>query len=341
MDLDMDGSRWSNDPQDFLLPKDSLVSDSVDDTYNVKLEKETSYKKHHFVAGTEYIKRDLHDVVTYNNGIKEEQPDFVNSQIFSAYLQDDYSLYSNQIITASVKYNHYDAASDKAARVFDTMQYRVGYIAATHSNVFKIFASQMELPTEQYVLDSTGQTNIELLTIRDYSAEYIKTFQAHKIGLCYEYLENENPALTREKGAPKYFGNHSVSVKYEYNFDPFNSLKSMFYFNHYHDRITTLKERARGGFVRLLNSWKKFDFYNEADYYHLENSSINGVGFNTGVRYKATPSLIFTLKGTNIFDTLAESEYQYMDVQGYTAEMKSLYVPAVDQSFTIGLEYDF
>jgi iron complex outermembrane receptor protein len=341
MNLNMNGTRWTIDRTKLDLSDDSLLSDSVDDTYKVKLEKKVNLKKHHLVIGTEYLQKDLHDVVVYNAGILDTTPDYVNDQIVSAYVQDDYALYKNQIITASVKYNHYNSRSDKANRVFDTTQYRVGYIVTSRSEVFKAFASQMELPTEQYALDSTPQTSIELLKIRDYSAEYSKRIKAHKIGICYEYLENENPLFIREKGSTKYYNNNSVSLKYEYKFDPFNSLKSMIYYNQYHSRITTVTQKVEGGFVRLLNSWKKFDFYNEADYYHLRNSAINGIEFNTGIRYKATTALIFTFKGVNIFNTAAESQYDYVNLVNGTPELKSLYIPPVDSSFTVGMEYDF
>ncbi len=342
MDLVMDGTRWTRSLSKILtLKTDSLLTNSVDDSYNAKLQKDTFYKKHHLIIGAEYSKRLLHDVITYDRGVLKPNPDYVNNKIVSGYIQDDYSIYDNQMITASIKYNYYDSSSDKAHRIFTTSQLRIGYILTTPSDVFKVFASQMELPTEQYVLDTTSQAGIELLTIRDYSVEYIKTIQAHKIGLCYEYLENENPAAVRAAGFPMYYGNYSMSLKYDYQFDPFNSLKSMIYYNKYHDRVTTEVNHVQGGFVRLLNSWKKFDFYNEANYYHMESSPMKGVGFNTGIRYKATPSLIINFKGTNIFNSAAESEYKYFDLSSYQVELKSLYFAPIDRSFTVGLEYNF
>jgi iron complex outermembrane receptor protein len=342
MNLYMDRTIWSDNPlKIYATKKDSLVSDSIDDTYSAKLEKKSVYQQHNFIIGSEYSRRVLHDVSVYNNGIKNDNPDHIDNKILSGYIQDDYAVARNQILTASVKYNHYNSSSNQAHRVFNTLQFRAGYIITSESDVFKVFASQMELPTEQYVLDYTSQNYIELLRIRDYSAEYIKSLGKHRIGLCYEYLENENPILAREKGAPKYYGNHSVSVKYDYDFDPFNSLKSMYFVNQYHNNITSESNRVEGGFIRLLNSWNRFDFYNEADYHHLLDSKINGVQFNTGVRFKAKPALVFTLKGTNIFDSAAKSQYNYLKLVGFTPEMQSLYIPPIDRSVTIGMEYDF
>jgi len=341
MDLSMDGSRWSNNTLSLFQAQDKLVSDSIDDNYKIKLEKDTLYDNHRFITGIEYSKRDLHDVDTYNNGIAVTTPNFVDNTVLSAYIQDDYSLGKNQIITASVKFNHYDSASDKAARVFDTTQMRLGYIVTSHTDVFKVFASQMELPTERYMLNFSPQQYIELIRIIDFSTEYMKTIQNHKVGFCYEYIQNENPSLSGVNNLPDYHDNHSYSLKYEYEFDPFNSFKSMFYINEYHNSVNGDAQKVRGGFARLLNTWKKFDFYNEANYYHLDDSPIDGVGVNTGVRYKVTNSLIFTLKGTNIFDSAAKSKYDYVKLVGFTPHLESLYLSPIDRSFSIGMEYDF
>ncbi|WP_457744142.1 hypothetical protein [Sulfurimonas sp.] len=341
LDLSMDGTRWTKNSTKYLLPADSLISDSIDDTYSAKIEKNIKYKKHHLVIGSEYSGRSLHGVSAYNRGIKDENPDYVDNKIFSGYIQDDYAVAKNQILALSIKHNHYYSKTDRTQRAFNTFQLRLGYIITTDTDVFKAFASQMELPTEQYVLDFNSQNKITLLRIRDYSAEYIKSIGKNKIGLCYEYLENENPSVAREAGAPKYYENHSVSLKYDYDFNPFNNLKSMYFINKYHNGVTREDDLIRGGFVRLLNSWNKFDFYNEAYYHELDNSPINGVGFNTGIRYKAKPSLVFTLKGTNIFNSAAKSKYNYVEFVGYTPELKSIYISPIDKSITIGMEYDF
>ncbi len=341
MNLHMDGTRWTRDTSKIFLPKDNLVSDSVDDTYHVKLEKMIDYKQHHIVLGGMYDRRLLHDVKAYNNGVLDPNPDRINNTILSPYIQDDYALSPNQIMTASVKYNHYNSNSNKDKRIFDTFQLRVGYIVTTNTDVFKVFASQMQLPTEQYAIDFNGQENIELLRIRDYSAEYSKKIDNQKVSLCYEYLENQNPVAVRKNGLPKYYANHSVSLKYDYDFNPYNSLKSMYFINKYHNVVTAKDMHSEGGFLRLLNTWKQFDFYNEVDYHHLYNSKINGAQFNTGVRFKAKPTLIFTLKGTNIFNSAAVSEYDYVGFVGFTPEIRHLYISPIDRSVMVGMEYDF
>ncbi|QOP46478.1 TonB-dependent receptor plug domain-containing protein [Sulfurimonas paralvinellae] len=341
LNLNMDRTRWTTNPAKLLLPQDSLHSNSIDDVYNVKVDKKFAYKANNFIIGSEYIKKSLHDTVAYNNGILESNPTFVDNSIFSLYIQDDYILTESQMLTASIKQNYYHSKSNATQRNFDTFQARLGYIVTSKGSTFKAFASQMQLPTEQYALSSAANAAIEVLRIRDVSAEYNKNIANHTIGACLEYIQNENSRITISQGAPKYYNNYSASVKYDYKFDAFNNLKSMLYANRYHDPATTEDKRVNGAFVRFLNTWRKFDFYNEADYYRVKKTPINGINYNVGIRYKPTASLIFSVKGTNIFNSAAKSRYSYIKMNGFVPEQKSLYIFPIDQTFTVGMEYSF
>ena len=341
LNLYMDGTRWTTDYLDLFLPQDSLVSESTDDVYNVKLEKKIAYRDNHFIIGSEYVKKSMHDTTTYNNGVLYTPSTLIDNSILSFYLQDDYALSPNQIVTASVKHNIYHNKSEITQRNFETLQARLGYIATSKSSSFKAFASQMQLPTEQYVLTSVPNAKIEVLRIRDVSAEYSKKIEDHTIGACVEYIQNENSQIMIAQGASKYTDNYSASIKYDYDFDPFNNLKSMVYLNKYHNPLTLITETVQGAFIRLLNTWRRFDIYNEADYYRVKHSPINGINYNIGIRYKATNALIFSVKGTNVFNSAAKSRYSYVQMNGFVPEEKSLYISPIDRTFTVGMEYSF
>ena len=342
MNLYTDRTRWSQNPAALLLTQDSLVFNTIDDVYNVKLEKRFKLSRHSFIAGSEYIKKSLHDTTVYDNGVKKSNPSYTNNSILSFYLQDDYALTDNQLLTASVKENIYNTKTNIVQGNFKTYQMRLGYIITLQENVFKLFASQMQLATEQYALESEANPKIETLRIRDFSAEYSKNIAKHTFGTCLEYIQNENPqSIIEQGGIPKYFDNYSGSIKYDYKFDLFNTFKSMLYVNRYHNPVEKQAETVNGAFVRFLNTWKKFDIYNEADYYHVQHSPIDGINYNAGVRYRATQSLIFFIKGVNIFNSAAKSRYSYIKMNGFVPEQKSLYISPIDQTFTVGMEYSF
>ena len=343
LNFNMDGTLWTTNPLDVILvTQDSLVTDSVDDVYSAKLEKKTVYKSNTFLLGANYIKKSLHDVNTYNNGVLDTEPTFVDNSIVGLYMQDDFAIAENQIITASLKRNQYYSKSNRAQRNFHTLQTRLGYIATSKKSTFKAFASSMEIPTEQYALAFAKTNEIELLRLVDVSAEYARHINAATLGFCLEYLQNQNSKiLIKKENIPRYYDNYSASVKYDYDFDPFNSLKSMLFYNRYHNPVSITHESVMGGFARLLNTYKKFDIYNEIDYRKIYSSEINGYVYNAGVRYRATQSLIFSLKGVNIFNSAATSRYSYITMNGLSPEQKSLYISPIDRTLSVGMEYSF
>jgi len=341
LNLNMDGGRWSSKPASLFLLSDHHKSSSVDDTFDIKLEKHFRYMANNLITGVEYIRKKMHGVEAYNNGIEDLDPDRVDTSIASAYIQDDFMFGRNKMLTASAKLNYYNNNSNYDSKSFNTIQARAGYIYTTKVDAAKLFVSYMKLPTEQYVLTSTTQNSIELLDIYDLTMEYNRQIQKHKIGLVGEYLKNENTKLLQQKGASKYFNNYSIGARYEVDFDIFNKFNALVYKNYYHSPVSLQKEQTRGATLRLLNSWKKFDIYNEANYYHVQKSDINGICYNLGVRYKVNNDLIITFKGTNIFDSAAKSEYKYVRIVGMKPVVNSLYISPIDQSFTVGMEYSF
>ncbi len=343
LNFNMDRTLWTTNNLDVMfLPQDSFVVDSVDDVYSAKLEKKILYKANTFLLGADYIKKSLHDVKSYENGLLDTEPTFVDNSIFGLYMQDDFAIAENQIITASLKRNQYYSKTNRAQRNFHTLQTRLGYIATSKKSTFKAFVSSMEIPTEQYALAFAKTNEIELLRLVDVSAEYARHINTATLGFCLEYLQNQNSKiLIEQKDIPKYYDNYSASIKYDYDFDPFNSLKSMLFYNRFHNPVNITQESVTGGFVRLLNTYEKFDIYNEVDYYKEYSSEINGYMYNAGVRYRATPSLIFSLKGVNIFNSAATSRYSYIKMNGFTPEQKSLYMSPIDSTFSVGMEYSF
>ena len=342
LNLNMDGTRWTKDRTKLFLPQDSLVSNSVDDVYSVKLTKKILYKSNTFLLGVDYMKKSLHDVTIHDNGVLDTEPTFVDNSIVGLYVQDDFAIAENQIITASLKRNHYYSKTNRAERNFNTFQTRLGYIATSKKSTFKAFASSMEIPTEQYALAFFKTNKIELLRLVDISAEYARHINATRLGFCLEYMQNQNSKILIEKeDIAEYYDNYSASVKYDYDFNPFNSLKSMLFYNRYHDIVTLTHRSVTGGFARLLNTYKKFDIYNELDYCKEYASQINGYMYNAGVRYRATNALIFSIKGVNILNSAATSRYNYIRMNGFTPEQKSLYISPIDRTLSVGMEYSF
>jgi iron complex outermembrane receptor protein len=340
-DLNMDGTRWSSDIDDFKLVDDNLTSSSLDDTYDIKLEKTLTYNMHHLITGTQFRFKHFHDVEVYNRGIKDTDPEFAEHKILSFYLQDDYMFNEQHLLSISGKINHYHSKSNRNDDIFNTYQARAGYIYSSKNDSFKTFLSFMQIPTEQYSLTISKSNNIEILDMIDLTSEYIKTIGSHQVSLTAQFVQNDNMNGLLSTNNSDKSDSYSASIKYNYNFDEFNNLKSMLYMNEFPSLITNDIRKSVGGFIQLFNHYNRWDIFNEAVYYELIDTPAHGLTYNASLRYHISRDFIVSLKGSNIFNSAAKSEYNYLSINGFIPSLQSLYYSPIDQLISVGLEYSF
>ncbi len=340
LDLNMDGSSWNNKVYNTKLVDDNLSSSGFDDTYDVKLEKTFTINKHHLITGTQFRFKHLYDVETYIRGIKDTDPAYTENTILSFYVQDDYLFDEQHLFSISGKVNHYHTKTDKNDAILNAYQARTGYIYTSKLDSFKTFLSFMQMPTEQYALTVSESDKIEILNMIDLTAEYIKKINSHQVSLTAQFFQYDNiDAIIGRTNNPKN-ESYSASIKYNYVFDEFNHLKSMVYLNQFPSLLSNEKRKSIGGFLQIFNHYKKFDIFNEAVYYELIDMPVHGITYNASIRYHASKDLIFSLKGTNIFDSAAKSEYRYIDTNGIPT-LESLYYAPIDRLISIAMEYSF
>ena len=342
IDLDMSGTRWSDKIGDLFLKRDTSTTTAMDDVFDLKLEKTQKYAHHSFILGSQFRSKQLHDVVTYNQGIFDDEPEFVDTKILSLYLQDDYMIDENNILTLSGKASHYDNKSNRHDQEFETYQGRVGYIYNSNASLFKIFASYLQNPTEQYSLALAFSNKIEILEIKSLTAEYQQSLDKHTFIINGRFDNQDMPLSNRiSENISHNTDTYGASLEYSYLFDKFNTFKSMLYMNH--GVISFLDDELQdiGGSLQLIDTWGQWDFFNELIYYERLDSEMHGTDYSASVRYHPTNDLTLSIKGSNIFDTAAKSEYKYLDTKNIAAGLQSLYYSPVDQFFSIGMEYKF
>jgi len=342
LSLDLNGTRWSNEISNLFIKHDTMKTQSIDDVFDLKLEKTQVYNNHHCIVGSQFRSKQLHDVVTYNRGVLDDEPEFVDTKILSLYLQDDYIIDDQHIVTISGKASYYDNESNRHDEEFETYQGRIGYIYSSETSLFKVFASYLQNPTEQYSLALSLSDELKILEIKSLTAEYQHTFNKHTF-IIYGHLTNQDIPLSNilSKDTSHNVDVYGASLEYNYDFDKFNTFESMLYNNHGVSSFSGDDIQDIGGFLRVINSWREWDFFNEIIYYERLNSDTHGTDYSASVRYHPTADLTLSIKGTNIFDSAAKSEYQYLDIKNLAAGLQSLYYSPIDQFFSLGMEYKF
>ena len=275
-----------------------------------------------------------------------EQP-YYSEDVYSLFLQDEYSIDEHQMVTFSLMGQHYHR---KHSSVHDqkTFQGRLGYIYTDEHWVAKTFLSHQEFSSEPYMTASTQYGNPDL----DKEA-YYSIFQ--EIGyrtdttltkLVLGCGKNEDtPILDADTASPTYgkminsdkdiYG-HSAALEQTFFFREKDKLElqiSTFF-------LESPEQNGRDGrhhigVIRMLNTFGRFDLFNELLIYEGYANVSNGHDYSAGVIYHATDDLRFNVKGENIFDDGLEWDYMVIPPDN------SVIVPVIERRFRAGVEYLF
>lgn len=260
---------------------------------------------------------------------------FTSEKMHSVFLEDTYSLNDNQAIIAGVKKDF--VTPNGGLEKQNLALYRLGYIYAKNDFSFKTFLVSSEsrfdpnFYTRFNVLENlqpqrNDSINIETTWNKNkhtYSVNLFKTKQTNRL-----YSDNGI------KNLPKPFYKQGISLKNTYNIDNLNHIDTNFYILNTDNRFTNEKDTTYGGYIRLLNSVGKFDYYNELIYRDGYKGLDAGFDFNSAITYKHTKDLFISLKGENIFDKALKTSYT-------TSVNEVGPISVITQKFWLTMEYRF
>jgi iron complex outermembrane receptor protein len=325
---------------------DGYLIDAYYDSYSVKQkEKQISavlkYKEsigdHDLLGGLQYRKKDFKfkeiktNLVGYvdnniaptifnpippteiniNESIYPNLFGFTSEKMYSAFIQDTYSLNDNQAIVAGIKKDY--VKPNGGFENQDLSLYRLGYIYTDKGFSFKTFLVSTEsrfdpnFYTRFNVIGNIepqrdDSINIELAWNKNpytYGINLFKTKQTNRLYSNSSGIQN----------LAKPFYKQGVSLKNTYNFDNLNRIDTNFYIQNTDNKFSNEKDTNYGAYIRLLNSMGKFDFYNELIYRDGYEGLDAGYDFNSSITYKHTKDLSISLKGENIFDKALKNSY--------------------------------
>jgi iron complex outermembrane receptor protein len=130
---------------------------------------------------------------------------------------------------------------------------------------------------------------------------------------------------------------NSISAKYTYNFDPFNSITFNAWVYHLHSNKSY---KFYGGYVSIFNKLGKFDLYNDLSYRDGYEDQKPAFNLNSTVTYHATKNLVLYAKGNNLLNKAITTDYYRINpLTGEKTILKR--VPVFDRTIWIGMEYKF
>ena len=328
------------------------------DSYSVKQkEKQISavlkYKEtigeNNFLGGLQYRKKDFKfseitanviglGTLNIDESILPNLYNFTSEKQYGVFLEDTFSISDKQAIIMGIKKDF--VKPNGGLEEQNLSLYRLGYIYSEKDFTFKTF-----LVSSESRFDPNFYTRFNV--IGNLEPQRDDTINIEATWNNKRYTNSVNVFKTKQtnrlysndgvQNLSKPFYKQGISFKNTFNFDRLNRLDTNFYILNTNNRYTDEKDTTYGGYIRLLNTVGKFDFYNELIYRDGYEDLDAGYDFNSAVTYRYTKDLSLSLKGENIFDKALKTSYSLSD-PNYTNPGA---ISVATQKFWITMEYRF
>lgn len=238
---------------------------------------------------------------------------YTSEKVYGAFLEDTYSIDENQAIVAAMKHDRVKPNSASALEDQDLSLYRLGYIYTNEDFSFKTFFVSTEsrvdpnFYTRVLVNGQLDPQRDDSITIEAnwekgsfiHGLNFFKTRQKNKLYSASGTAQNLSDPYYRQ----------GISYKNSYSFNKLNRIDTNFFIMNTKNKFENEEDTVYGGYVRLLNTVGKFDFYNELIYRDGYEGLKVGYDFNSAITYNHTRDLKVSLKGENIFDKAIKTIY--------------------------------
>ena len=267
---------------------------------------------------------------------------FDRQDIYSAYLQEEYTPDEHQMLTLSMMQQRY-AINNRNYRAFSPLQLRAGYIYTADQWYAKTFLAHQKFPPELYMMMQSYLGNPEL---REMSSDALTQEFAYdgewgSARLLVAFARNKDfPHLVNGtlRNSGETVKSNSESLELTFRMRENDKLELQAFRVDQNAPKNGSAVLYHGGMLRMTNSFGACDLFNEVvvrSGYPTDDATYD---YSAGLRYHATDDFSIDVKGENLLNEGAEWGYLYYDDYGTP---RQLLVPTVDRRLWVGLEYLF
>jgi len=323
-------------------------TDLSSEVYTAGINYDFKSEKNTLLVGVKYRYKRLHfnEVMVNDNYLPESRYNTQTTLTFFA--EEQYNPTENMVFTAGISFA--DVKNFHTVQNDDLLSYRLGYTYTDEHWVSKTVVSYMETTIEPFLVNSVylpdptqkvpkAKQQIVMQDIKyknktdlfELIAGYMVERDQLTIDSVTGLLDTYDEDVTYSSFLARYIKTYNRSDKFEFTIcmDHMRNLPVV-------DRLDRFF-----GYIRSLNTYEAFDFFNELVFYRYKKPSERTYfDFSTGITYHQTEDLSFSIKGTNLFSKAKESHYMQFDYDTLTMETP-LYISPIDRSVLFTMEYTF
>ena len=320
------------------LGANTFAGEYKNSTYTAELTYTETIGEHRISSGVKgrYKKLDSFE----NNGQDALTTPFTEEQIGSIFLQDQYALSTQELLTFGISYNH--ISRNGGVEDDSLLQLRLGYIYTSEHWSYKayLYRNQFALAPLVRYLDLENHENIEAQTTLGVTQEVAYSKDKQRIRLILHAMQDEDSLLqNRVSGLGKETKYFTTIFNYDYNFNVDNKMNLQLYYAQYRDIFDLEKLEDISGYFSFANSYEKLDFYNGVVWHRNSLNWKNYFDLTSSITWNINENLTLTLKGDNLLNKAKESNQFTVNPQN--GQVGAIEVSPIDQRIILELEYLF
>ena len=324
-----------------------VTSRVISQSYTAGLKYHLIKSSNDFLVGFNYRYKHFKFYNTLVNDMRIPDDGHTNQKITTAFLENQYSLDNNKIITLGGAYTR--VTNNHSVQDDDLISFRAGYTFTNKQFISKTIVSHIEVTLDPYLVNSiTFLANATEKTEKAKQKIVMQNLQYKNGSHLYEFLGSfvlvKNQLMPNQNGRLEAYAKEleikSILLRYKKEYNIFDKIEITVGENHVNNipQIGSLKQYSVT--LRSFNSYNNFDFFNELLYYKDNYENRNFYDYTAGVIYHKSDDLSFALKGINIFHKAKETTYTKLSLTTLEEE-KSLSISPIDPSVMISMEYTF
>jgi len=280
------------------------------------------------------------------NGIKLPEKDNDTQTVSTIFGENKYSIADNSIITTGLQYSQ--VLSNNSDQDDNLFMYKLGYTHLYDNWIFKLLGAHSETALEPYLIDSeiVVDRKIKKQEADNLYSDIIYTNGNNKYELLVGVMKVKNYLMPDfiNKGKINNLKDDlnmvSALFRWTYKYNRYDKLFTDFSYQEVTNMPNTSKYKTYSVVLRSLNTYKKFDFFNEIVFYKDNVYNKAYYDYSNGVMYQYSNDITFSLKGENLFNKAKETNYNMRSPD--TLElMESVAISPIDRKITFSFEYLF
>ncbi len=310
--------------------------------YNTKL------NNHNIITGLKYRAKKYSYDKSEINTIQSTPINNNLQTISTVFIEDKYCLEQNSIITAGGLYSvvkNNDSIQDD-----NMFMYRLGHTYTTEQLTFKTIGSHTLMTLDPYLINSDKflanptlhHKPQEIDTILE-NIIYQKDNNKYELVLDYSIIKNY--LVPNAQGKLDYNKQNVVmqgtNSRWTHNYNKYDKLFIELGYREINNVSTISKMKNYLTLVKNINTYKRFDIFNEILHTKDNIKKKDFYDYSAGVKYNYSEDFTISLKGTNLLSKARTTTYRRANPTNPQVLQSPLEISPIDKKIMLSMEYLF